>query len=301
MRPKQWSFGLINALVVVAVTMLLVTGAWAKPQFKVLASVPGGLWTGLTIDSKGNLYGVTSGGGTNGVGSVFELSLDSKGKWRVTTLHSFDGTDGSAPNGNLIFDAAGNLYGTANDGGLYDSGTVFELTPGSGGWTFAVIYNFCPHYNCLDGAEPAAGVTVDKAGNLYGTAGGGPDYCGVFYELTPGSGGWTESVLYNFGSKPYDSTASTAPLIFGKGGDLYDTGNAGGRYHLGTVFRLTHYPGGWKERVLYSFCSRGGYPCKDGAGPEAGVVFDAAGNLYGTTHGGGSDTCYGNPCGTYSS
>lgn len=296
MRPKRWSLGSIKALVVISVTLLLVPGAWAKPQFKVLASVPGGLWTGLTIDSKGNLYGVTSGGGTNGVGSVFELSLDSKGKWRVTTLHSFDGTDGSSPKGNLICDAAGNLYGTANDGGLYDRGAVFELTPGSGGWTFAVIYNFCPQYNCLDGAEPAAGVTADKTGNLYGTAGGGPDCCGVFYELTPGSGGWEESVLYDFGSKPYDATASTAPLIFSKTGDLYGTSYYGGSFGGGAVFKLTHKASGWKERILYSFCP-GGFPCVDGQHPFSGVVLDRSGSLYGTTTQGGGNTCGETHCG----
>ncbi len=291
MRPKQWSFALINALVVVAVTLLLVTGAWAKPQFKVLASVPGGLWTGLTIDSKGNLYGVTSGGGTNGVGSVFELSLDSKGKWRVTTLHSFDGTDGSSPNGNMIFDAAGNLYGTAPDGGLHDGGTVFELMPGSAGWIFAVLYNFCPQYNCRDGSAPGDGLTLGTAGNLYGTTGGGGEYdCGTAYELTPGSGGWTESVLYNFGSKPYDSTASTAPLILSKAGDLYGAGQRGGKYNGGTVFKLTHHEGGWQERVLHSFGAHSWYL-------EGGVILDGA-KFYGTTLDGGGDTCYGYECGT---
>jgi uncharacterized repeat protein (TIGR03803 family) len=288
MRPKELRFALIRGLVVFTVALLVAPGIWAKPKFSVLARIPGGLRTGLTLDSKGNLYGVTGGGGTNGVGSVFEVSRNSKGRWIVTTLHSFDGTDGSSPNGNLIFDAAGNLYGTAINGGLYDRGTVFELTPGSGGgWSFGVIYNFCPQYNCLDGAEPDGGVTLGRDGSLYGTAGGGPDCCGVAYELTPGSGGWNESVLYDFGSKPYDATASTAPLIFGKAGDLYGTSSFGGKYHSGTVFKLAHHSDGWSERVLYSFCREGGYLCKDGAAPEGGLAFDAEGNLYGTTDGGG--------------
>ena len=289
MRPILWSLAVINALVVVAVTLLLAPCSWAKPKFKVLASIPGGLWTGLTLDSKGNLYGVTSGGGTNGVGSVFEVSKDSKGKWAVTTLHSFDGTDGSSPNGNLIFDAAGNLYGTAPNGGLFDNGTVFELTPGSAGWSFAVIYNFCPHYNCPDGSTPGDGLTLDKAGNLYGTAGGGPDCCGVFYQLAQGSGGWEESVLYDFGSKPYDSTASTAPLILSKAGDLYGAGQRGGRYNGGTAFKLTHHGESWTESLLYSFGGDGWY--------VEGLSSGGPARFYGATLYGGSNTCYGFDCG----
>jgi len=130
-RPRRWS--IVYALALVALTLLLISGAWAQPKYKVLATIDGGLWSGLTFDSKGNLYGVTTGGGDYGVGSIFEMTRNSKGVWTVTTLHSFDGTDGSSPNGDLIFDAAGNLYGTTPDGGAYDGGTVFELSPGSSG------------------------------------------------------------------------------------------------------------------------------------------------------------------------
>jgi len=110
MRIRKRPFALINAFVVVAVALALQPGAWAAPKYKVLANVPGGLWSGLTFDSKGNLYGVTSGGGDHGAGSIFKMTPKSNGKWTVTTLHSFDGTDGSSPNGGLIFDKAGNLY-----------------------------------------------------------------------------------------------------------------------------------------------------------------------------------------------
>jgi len=300
MRPKQWSFALILALVVAAVTLLIVPGAWARPKFKVLAGVPGGLWSGLTFDAKGNLYGVTSGGGTNGVGSVFELSRDSKGKWSVTTLHSFDGKDGSSPNGGLIFDSVGNLYGTASGGGAHDHGTAFELQPGSNGWTFTDFYDFCREYpyNCDDGQNPVAGFVMDGAGNLYDSAGGGTCHgYGVAFEFTPGSGGWNENILFDWGCRNYDATSSSGPLIFDKVGNLYGTSGGGGLYHGGTVFKLTYSSGGWKELLLYQFCP-GGFPCTDGAGPTSGVIFHGSGDLYGTTPGGGVNKCGEGNCGT---
>jgi uncharacterized repeat protein (TIGR03803 family) len=279
-QPKRWSFALVHALAIVAVALIFVHAAWAKPKFKVLAGIPGGLWSGLTFDSKGNLYGVTSGGGTNSVGSVFELSRDSKGKWSVTTLHSFDGKDGSSPNGGLIFDAAGNLYGTTSDGGAYyDGGTVFELSPGSDGWSFSVLHSFCEVFGCSGGGGPLAGLIQDKNGNLLGTARAGLYDLGVVFELTPGSNGWTYSVLYNFGSRSDDgSDPMDAPALDAKG-NIYGTTSRGGRDGFGTVFELTPGCSGWCERLLRQFDS------KDGANPEGSVVFDGEGNLYSTANG----------------
>jgi uncharacterized repeat protein (TIGR03803 family) len=296
MRLKPLSSSVTKLLVLAAVTLSLTPGAWAKPKFKVLAQVPGGLWTGLTLDAKGNLYGVTSGGGVNNVGSVFELMPNANGKWTATTLHSFNGTDGTSPNGNMIFDAAGNLYGTTAEGGTYVSGTAFELTPGSGGWTFTDFYDFCHTYGCPDGGDPSAGFVMDAAGNLYDSAPGGTCHgFGVAFEFTPGSGGWGENILFDWGCRNYDTTSSYAPLIFDKSGNLYGTGSLG-RYE-GTVFELEHGSGEWKERLLYQFCPRGN-PCLDGARPYYGVAFDGRGDLYGTTSTGGRNTCGETNCGT---
>jgi len=216
MRPKRWSFA--NALAVVSLTLLLASDAVAQPKYKVLATIDGGLWSGLTFDSKGNLYGVTTGGGDHGVGSIFEMTRDSKGVWTVTTLHSFDGTDGSSPNGGLIFDESGNLYGTSPDGGAYDSGTVFKLTPSSDGWTFTVIYNFCREYGCPDGGGPLAGLVRGKDGSFLGTARAGLYDLGVVFELKKELGGWTEDVLYSFGSRASDgSDPIDAPVLDPKG------------------------------------------------------------------------------------
>jgi uncharacterized repeat protein (TIGR03803 family) len=265
--------------------------AWANSKFKVLATIPGGLWSGLTLDAKGNLYGVTSGGGDYGEGSVFEVSRAMHGKWTVTTLHSFDGDDGAEPQGELIFDAAGNLYGVTNGGGAYHQGTIFELSPGSGGWTLNLLYSFCEQYGCPDGGSPAAGLVRDKDGNLFGTAGGGAYGLGVFFELTNGRNGWTESVPYTFGSRPHDGTASYASLALGKSGSLYGTSRSGGRGGYGTVFELNPTSDGWKEKLLFQF------DLADGAGPEATPAFDESGNLYGTTPGGGA-ACDEGFCGT---
>jgi uncharacterized repeat protein (TIGR03803 family) len=295
-RPKRRS--IVYALWLVALTLPLISGAWAQPKYKVLATIDGGLWSGLTFDSKGNLYGVSTGGGDSGHGSIFEMTRNSKGVWTVTTLHSFDGTHGYTPNGGLIFDEAGNLYGTTPEGGAYYHGTVFELTPGSDGWTFTVIYNFCAQYACSDGENPNAGLIMDTGGNLYGTAPGGGSYgWGVAFELTLGSSDWNETVLHSFAGPPTDGGAVYAPLTFGGAGSLYGVTAEGGRYRNGnygdgSVFKLTPNPqGGWAERVLFNF--DGG----DGQGPTRGLLFDKSGNLYGTTPGGGK-SCLGGLCGT---
>ncbi len=291
MRLNHSLYSFPTALLLAVIALVLVPGASAKPKFKVLATIPGGLWSGLTLDAQGNLYGVTSGGGDYGEGSVFEVSRNTHDKWTVTTLHSFDGHDGAVPQGELILDEAGNLYGVTDIGGAYDRGTVFELTPGSTGWALNVLYSFCEQYGCPDGGSPAAGLVRDKDGNLFGTAGGGTYGLGVLFKLTQGKKGWTESIPYTFGSRPHDATASYAALAFEKSGSLYGTSYFGGRYDHGTVFELRRESNGWKEKLLWQF------DLTDGAGPEATPAFDKSGNLYGTTPGGG-EACDAGFCGT---
>jgi uncharacterized repeat protein (TIGR03803 family) len=231
--------------------------------------------------------------------------------------------DGANPYAGLIFDSVGNLYGTTGGGGfsrcfVYNGcGTVFELTPGAdGNWTEKVLYNFCSATNCADGAIPYAGLIFDSAGNLFGTTSGGGSFsncpeqgCGTVFELTPGDDGkWTEKVLhrFTFGPPAYDGTTPEfGSLIFDKVGNLYGTTFYGGKCvdgpGCGTVFQLKrHAKGRWTEEVLYSFQANG----KDGLNPYFGLVFDAAGNLYGTTYVGGrsilsgsSLSCY-QGCGT---
>src|SRR5215472_13944033 len=270
---------------------------------------------GLMADPAGNLYGTTFNGGASGQGTVFQLGPSGN----MTVLYSFTGGDGSHPRASLIADAAGNLYGTTINGGANDAGTVFQLTPSG---ILNVLYSFT---GGSDGALPWAGLIADAAGNLYGTTYGGgasgqgtvfqldpsgtltvlysltggndaspwsgliADAAGNLYGTTEGGDGPGEvfqltpsgilNVLHNFTGR--DGAIPHGGLLFDGAGNLYGTThNGGASAAYGTVFQLT--PSGTLN-VLHSFT--GG---SDGAYPEAGLIADMAGNLYGTTASGGS-------------
>jgi uncharacterized repeat protein (TIGR03803 family) len=238
---------------------------------------------GLIFDSAGNLFGTTKAGGVYGYGVVFQLTPGTNGKWTESVLHSFNGNDGLTPYAGLIFDAAANLYGTTVYGGDFGYGTVFQLVRGANNsWSEAVLYSFAG--NPADGAYPYGGVAFDAAGNLYGTTySGGTNDAGIVFQLTPGKGGnWTEKVLHGFGNGK-DGTNPYAGLVVGAKHTLFGTTYAGGAQGLGAVFELAPgAKGRWKETLLHSF-KKG----KDASHPYGGLVFDVAGNLYGTTYSGG--------------
>jgi uncharacterized repeat protein (TIGR03803 family) len=241
---------------------------------------------GVTLDGSGNLYCTTLAGGASGGGIAFKLTPNSEGNWTESVLQSFGGpVNGGQPNAGLIFDAAGNLYGTTSIGGAGGGGTVFKLTPNSdGSWTEHVLHTFT---GGKDGGGPLAGLTFDAAGNLYGTTSGinGAGRSTVF-KLTPKPhGGWKESVLHHFtkdtGANPY------AGVTFDTAGNLYGTTVNGGLANDGVVFKLAQQQGGgWTYSVLYPL---GGAP---GRHPYGGVILDKTGNLFGTT----SDCAVGNHC-----
>ncbi len=247
-------------------------------------------FAGLIVDGVGNLYGTTLGGGAHNYGTVFELMPNKSGSWTEAVLHSFAGypTDGEYPYAGLIFDAVGNLYGTTYEGSV-GAGTVFLLTPGAGTWTETVLYSFGT--NSPDGGQPRASLIFDAVGNLYSTmslaARRGGSAVGLVFRLTPGAGGsWTEKVLYGCKIQgcPDQGVTSYGSVIFDKAGNLYSTTTSGGAYNRGVVFQLTPKPSGkWTETVIHSFGSG-----KDGSAPQAGLVRDRAGKLYGTTPGGGA-------------
>lgn len=315
MRFRKPSPLLIAALAVGAITFSLAVRAQAQTETQLYAfqSVPdGSLPSGsLIADSSGNLYGTTveagNGGGNCllGCGTVFQLVPNGSGGWTENVLHSFTGgSDGAQPQGSLILDSAGNLYGTAFQGGISCTlagsagcGVVFELSPSGGGsWTETVLYNFT---GGKDGALPLAALTFDAAGNLYGTASSGANkigflYGGSVFQLVPGSSGWTEHTLYDFHGADGQAPAST--LVFDGAGNLYGTTQEGGTTcsgGCGVVFKLTPTSSGpWTEKVIHYFNNT------NGSGPYSGVTFDAAGNLYGTTVEGGNQRDCTNGCGT---
>ncbi|HEX8815728.1 MAG TPA: choice-of-anchor tandem repeat GloVer-containing protein [Terriglobales bacterium] len=251
---------------------------------------------GLIFDASGNLYSTTVEGGAGGSGTVFELSPGAGGKWVETVLYSFcaqsNCADGANPYSGLVFDSAGNLYGTTTAGGKDNNGVVFQLAPGSNGsWTEHVLYRFCSVAACDDGATPWATLTFDSSGSLYGTTfSGGSIDRGVAFKLSRArDGDWHETVLHNFGVGK-DGYNPISGLVFDSAGNLYGTTPHGGDVSrpncgslgCGTVFELSPKSTHYTEHVIYSFKGLAG------SGPIAGLILDASGNLYGTASTGGA-------------
>jgi len=295
---RERAFGTLRRALPLALLSLLVL-ATAQPgraqTQTVLYSFTGGAdggypYAGLLRDSKGSLYGTTEGGGSSYDGTVFEVTPDGEEK----VLYSFAwGTDGAVPFAGLVQHAKGNFYGTTVLGGTtgycggVGCGTVFEVTPGG---KEKVLHRFT---GVADGGNPYGGVVLDDMGNLYGTASsGGTDGdcggagCGTVFKLTP-TGRF--KVLYKF-TGGIDGGVPDGGLVRDAKGNLYGTAVVGGAFGWGAIFRVT--PAG-KERVLYSFT--GG---ADGGSPNAGLLRDAAGNLYGVTPYAGGSGCGGGGCGT---
>lgn len=248
---------------------------------------------GVIVDHKGNLYGTTSGDSMTGPAAVaFELSPTSNGMWSETVLHNFGspGPYGFGPNSGLVFDRAGNLYGMTPMGGQYNKGTVFELSPRAAGtWTEILIYQFGDAES-----SPCCGVVLDSAGNLYGSAGGTNDPGGEVYKLSPQSDGtWSYSILYIFPLSGNNPIFGPDQLSFDPRGILYGVVDSGGDSNsgecpmgCGAVFRLIPGLGTqWIYQEVYAFTG-----LQDGGVAMGPVIFDAEGNVYGTTlFGGGPD------------
>jgi len=280
-------------------------GSWTEKDLYSFTNGSDGAqpWAAVTFDPVGDLYGTTAYGGLgdcsdtygSGCGAVFQLTPNPDGTWTETTLYSFTGgTDGGSSTAGLIFDASGNLYGTAHYGGTGDCeqygygakacGAVFELSPNfDGSWTETVLHSF---NGPTDGLQPRCTLLFDSLGNLYGTTYGGANCnnCGTVFELSRNPDeSWTENVLHKFTGGRDGQQPWAGPLIFDSQGNLYGTAEWGG-FGYGTVFELTPLGDGtWTGSVLHSFTK--GY---DGAWPHSGVTFDAAGSLYSTTSGGGT-------------
>jgi uncharacterized repeat protein (TIGR03803 family) len=239
------------------------------------------LFGDLVFDHEGNLYGTTSEGGNTsgscapaGCGVVFELT-PARGQWTETVLHKFslDGIDGEYPASGVIFDHAGNLYGTTVSGGTNSAGAVYRLTNSGSGWVESTLYSFG-----TEGDEPFGGLVIDGSGNLFGsTALGGSGQSGVIFELTPSGGNWVFTLLYTFAAGCGGPENS---LTLDAAGNLYGTAITDGQFLVGSVFELKPGSGGWTYVDLHDF--------NNGDFPSGNVIFDSGGNLYSTTEFGGS-------------
>lgn len=283
------------ALAILVLLSISATRTWAQTE-KVLhnfgasgdGASPHG---GLVFDNSGNLYGTTPAGGSNdcpyGCGIVFELNPNMDGSWSESILYDFQGGGtGFNSNGPLIFDRHGNLYGMANCSSI-DCGSpvVFKLMSGSGGsWTEFILYTLgwqqCGTLNCQ-------GLSFDSTGHLDGMTRAGETDGTLFRLSQVSSREWHEVLVHVFYGGGADGLTPNGPLVFDDGDNGYGTTSDGGSNQLGSVFAVKAGHQGWTGSlflpVLYSF--RGG---TDGATPYGGVIFDSAGNLYGTTWDGGS-------------
>jgi uncharacterized repeat protein (TIGR03803 family) len=284
-------------------TVFRLTGKVLTTLWSFSGGSDGALPSGALItDWKGALYGTTEGGGAFngpvcdgfGCGTVFAIG---NAAGSLTTIWTFSGDDGALPGGTLLTDATGVLFGTTQGGGANGNGTVFKLTPPAAdqtAWTPTALWSFS---GGSDGAIPGLGALIaDQSGTLYGTTefGGatgcfGGFGCGVVFKLTPPAAGrtvWTLSTLYRF-SGGSDGRLPIAGLIADRKGALYGTTSEGGIPDHGVVFKLTPPASGpppWNETVLLSFLGN------DGDFPNAGLIADESGALYGTTQfGGGSN------------
>ncbi|MGC1372160.1 MAG: choice-of-anchor tandem repeat GloVer-containing protein [Candidatus Sulfotelmatobacter sp.] len=290
----------------------------SAPTYKVLAALNSSDGEGpignLAMDNSGNIYGVTAHGGSSqgefcynnqGCGTVFEASPSSSGSWNLTLIHTFIGdseNDGALPLSGLTLDGSGNLYGATPYGGscpisTAGCGVVYEISPAAGGGWQApkILYSFQGN---ADGISPQSPLIFDKAGNLYGTTyGGGTGYGGTVFELSPTlSGPWNKTTLYNFKYDTSDGNSPEGGVIFDAAGNLYGTTEVGGAdtsgncssQGCGTVYELSpNGSGEWSETILLSFNST------DGNNPLGNFAMDSAGNLYGATltGGPGNDVC----------
>jgi uncharacterized repeat protein (TIGR03803 family) len=240
----------------------------------------------LVIDANGALYGNTFFGGANNDGAAFKLAPPAAGRrrWTESLLWSFGGSvDGSEPSTQMLFDAAGNLYGTSYTGGANDAGTVWQLTPPAAGqtaWSLQVLWT----PTSAQCQNPTRGpLIMDATGALYGTChGGGTHNMGVVFKLSPPTGGgtaWTESTIWSFnGGK--DGSDPTSGVVFGHDGSLIGATDGGN----GGVFELRPPAAGqtrWQDKQLWTFSGA------DGADPELPLVLRSHGVILGTALNGG--------------
>ena len=253
--------------------------AKATEKFAIIASFNGdnGAYpkAGVTLDSRGNLYGTTTTTSLNDHGTVFKIAA---GTSTITTMVTFvNENNGEEPTGNLALDSRGNLYGTAQRGGFENCGTVFKIAAGTNALTTIVTFNYA------NGAYPYSGLTMDKSGNLYGATanGGASDYSGIVFKIAAGTNELTTLATFtgDNGSNP------EASLALDDQGNLYGTTPYDGGDLFGTVFKIA--VGSGKVTTLVTFTTLDDF--HNGDSPYSSVIRDGHGSLYGTTEFGGAN------------
>ncbi|MGB9199251.1 MAG: choice-of-anchor tandem repeat GloVer-containing protein [Terriglobales bacterium] len=274
MTYKRLSPAVERVVILIALAFAALASSQLHAQtFKVLYGFTGETdganpLAGFVADNAGNLYGTANAGGAYGAGIVFKITR----KGQMIVLYNFTGgTDGANPEASLLRDHTGSFYGTTNAGGAFGNGVVFKMTP-KGKET--VLYSF---KGGADGANPEARLAEDEAGNFYGTTfSGGASNSGTVFEVTRKG---QETLLHSFSGS--DGANPVAGVTFDKSGNLYGTTSVGGLYGNGNVFELAK--SGWTETSLHDFQLG-----SDGGVPYGGLVFDASGNIFGSTTDGGS-------------
>lgn len=248
---------------------------------------------GLMADSNGNLFGTTSQGGASNQGTVFEL-VKSGNSYTQLILYSFAGgaTDGASPYGGLVADSSGNLFGTTQEAGAHALGTVFELVKNGNSYTETVLYSFAG--GAADGAHPDGTLIMDGAGNLFGTThhGGGANISigvGTVFEMVKNGSSYNAPTILHAFAGGTDGSYLQFGVIADASGNLFGTTNQGGDPGVdprgnGTVFELVKGPSGYTKVTLYAFAGP-----TDASGPYGTLIMDASGNLFGATHGGGTN------------
>ncbi len=307
-RGKRHSLAITLILTAIFVSIALSSLPATAQTYQVIYNFSWGSngrwpWSELTLGPGGHLYGTTMEGGSSqgffcdyGCGLVYDL-YQKNSYWIYTPLHEFLSSDGTNPHSGVTFGPDGALYGTTLTGGLQYSdcdvagcGTVYRLQPSANvprspllSWNLNVVRYFTGGDN--DGGDPSTTLVMDQGGNLYGGDGGGPDNCGLIFQLSRNSGQWNFNEIYNGFYCP-DGNVGIGPggLVVDNDGNLYGVTAEGGhpycsveRNGCGTIFKLTHTDSGWVETTLYEFSE-----ATDGAVVNA-LIRDAAGNLYGGT------------------
>ena len=259
------------------------TGPWTETVLHRFSGTDGAnSFSGLIRDAAGNFYGVTIGGGSHGLGTVFKLSLTSTG-WKEIVLHSFaGGSDGAVvfmDCANLAMDASGNLYGSTYRGGAANAGTVFKLSPPTTTtttvWTEEILYTF---KGGSDGSEPFTGVILDKSGDVYGTTtlgGTGGNNGGIVFELKAANG-YAKTVLHNFNRLTDPAEDFPNALTFDANGDLWGMTEY-------AIFKLSPGLGGWTETWTFNWQNTPGWSTA-----FTPLIVDSHGVIWGTDTWGGN-------------